>query len=336
MASLYHRVICGGTGPASEGLVSRFERALLRDPWADPDLPSLVYQGPAGGIAGFQAAYPRRLTLDGRPVRMVSCGQLVADPDAGTLGIGGLLMRRMLAGRQDLTTTDGATGEVQAMWSRLGGSLGGLTCIGWTRVLRAGRLAVHVAASHRGRARSPADHGRAPAATDADELTPGELMEQMARVPAKLRPAYDVEFLEWLFAEMEAVEGRGPLARRVVRGDRGQVLGWYVAYLPARGIAQAIGLGSTRPDAGPVLDRLFADARAAGCSAVRGRAEPAILPALTSRRCLLRRTEWALVHYADDEVAAAAGRGQSLLTRLDGEWWMGYHLTPGRQASAFR
>lgn len=326
VAALYQRVIVGDAGPPPDRLVTALERATLDHPWAEADLPSLVYEGSAGRIVGFQASYARRVLLDDRPVRMVCCGQLVADPDAGTLGIGGLLMKRMLAGPQDFTVTDGATTEVRAMWSRLGGSSGGITSLGWTRVFRPSRLAVHLAARRQGRARRLQGSGRVPAATDDEELTPERLMDQMGRTLIRLRPAYDTEFLDWLFAELEAVEGRGPLARRVVRDGRGRALGWYVAYLPATGIAQAIAVGSVRADAGPVLDRLFADARAAGASALQGRVEPAILPALTARRCLFRRADWALAHYADDAVAAAAGREQALITRLDGEWWMGYHL----------
>lgn len=326
VAALYQRVIVGDAGPPPDRLLRALERATLDHPWAQADLPSLVNEGRAGRIVGFQASYSRRLLLDDRPVRMVCCGQLVADPDAGMLGIGGLLMKRMLAGPQDFTVTDGATSEVRAMWSRLGGCGAGITSLGWTRVFRPARLTIHLAARSRGRARRLRGSGRVPAATDDEELTPERLIDQMGRTGVRLRPAYDAEFLEWLFAEMEAVEGRGPLARRVVRDGRGHDLGWYVAYLPAGGIAQAIAVGSVRADAGPVLDRLFADARAAGASALQGRVEPAILPALTARRCLFRRAAWALAHYADDAVAAAAGREQALITRLDGEWWMGYHL----------
>ena len=133
---------------------------------------------------------------------------------------------------------------------------------------------------------------------------------------------------------MEAVEGRGPLARRLVLDAAGAPAGWYVAYMPRGATAQAIGLGSARPDPGVVIDRLMADARAAGCDAVKGRVEPALLRALTKRRCLFSPTEWALADYTDDEVAAAVAREQALITRLDGEWWMGYHLEPGSSGTA--
>lgn len=326
VVALYQRVIVGATAPPSNRLLRALERATLDHPWAEPDLPSLVYESTSGGVAGFQAAYARRLMLGDRPVRMVCCGQLVADPDAATLGIGGLLMRRMLSGPQDFTVTDGATSEVRSMWSRLGGSSGGITSLGWTRIFRPAQLAVRLAAGRRGWARRPAGSGRMTAAKADEELTPDRLIDQIGRTRARLRPAYSVEFLDWLFAEMEAVQRRGPLARRVVTDEHGQALGWYVAYLPSSGVAQAIGVGSVRSDPGPVLDRLFEDARTAGASAVQGRVEHATIAALTARRCVFRRSEWALAHYADDEVAAAAGREQALITRLDGEWWMGYHL----------
>ncbi len=326
VAALYQRVMAGPGSDPTQRLVAALERGLLDHPWVDPELPSLVYQDAAGRIVGFQGSHPRRLSLGGGQLRMVCGGQLVADPDAGTPGIGALLMRRLIAGPQELTITDGATSEVQAMWARLGGSTGGITCLGWTRVLRPARLARALAARRRGANPGGDRSGRLAVGPSADELTPEALIEQLERVRAPLRPAYDPEFLGWLFAEMEQVQGRGPLARRLVRDERAEPVGWYVAYLPSGGIAQAIGVGTIRPDAGPVLDRLFADARAVGASAVQGRTEPATLAALTARRCLFRRTEWALVHYADDEVAAACGREQALLTRLEGEWWMDYHL----------
>jgi len=35
-----------------------------------------------------------------------------------------------------------------------------------------------------------------------------------------------------------------------------------------------------------------------------------------------------LFHTRDPELAAAISLGQSALTRLDGEWWMGHHTEP--------
>ena len=151
-----------------------------------------------------------------------------------------------------------------------------------------------------------------------------EAAESLAR-EFELRPAYDEEYLDWLLGEIEAVRARGPLERRLVTVD-GAIAGWYVAYMPDGGVAQVLQVGCGERRAGTVLDRLFADAAAAGCAAVQGRLEPALLAAIRDRRCLIRRSEWALVAAKDPELLAAIAYGRALLTRLDGEWWMGHHL----------
>ena len=43
----------------------------------------------------------------------------------------------------------------------------------------------------------------------------------------------------------------------------------------------------------------------------------------------------ALIHARDPEVLHAVQAGRALLTRLEGEWWMGHHLEPfSRRAAA--
>jgi hypothetical protein len=41
---------------------------------------------------------------------------------------------------------------------------------------------------------------------------------------------------------------------------------------------------------------------------------------------VLSRTAWALVHGPDHGAVGLLGSAKALLTRLDGEWWMGHHL----------
>jgi hypothetical protein len=77
-----------------------------------------------------------------------------------------------------------------------------------------------------------------------------------------------------------------------------------------------------------VLDDLFAHARRNGAALLRGRLEPSLVDALARRRCVLRYNGAALVHSRHPEILRALGAGEALLTRLDGEWWMGHHLEP--------
>ena len=46
---------------------------------------------------------------------------------------------------------------------------------------------------------------------------------------------------------------------------------------------------------------------------------------LQRHRCLLMPSDWSLVHSQDQCVLALLGTPDTLLTRLDGEWWMGHH-----------
>ena len=285
---------------------------------------------------GFLGSHPRRMRFGDRALRMACSGQLVADP-AGRPGVGALLLRKYMAGPQDLTITDGATDTVRSMWEALGGDTSALASLGWTRVLRPAGFARAMLA-RRGRTLPgpvarvvDAAAGRRlapePAAGVTEPLTTAALAdaaESLAR-ECDLRPAYDEGYLGWLLAEAEAVRSRGPLERRLVSVD-GVIAGWYVAYMPEGGVAQALQVGCAARQAGPVLDQLFADAAAAGCAAVQGRLEPALLAAIRERRCLVRRSEWALVAAREPELLAAIAYGRALLTRLDGEWWMGHHL----------
>jgi hypothetical protein len=317
-------------------VLEQFERTLFGNPHADPELPSLVYEDPDAGIVGFLGSHPRRMRFGDRALRMACSGQLVADP-AARPGVGALLLRKYMAGPQDLTITDGATDTVRAMWGALGGTTSALGSLGWTRVLRPAAFG-RALLERRGRT-LPRIVTRPIDAATGRRLAPGtptgetqplteaalaEAVESLAR-EFELRPAYDEGFLDWLLAEAEAVRTRGPLERRLVTVD-GAIAGWYVAYMPEGGVAQALQVGCGERRAGTVLDRLFADSAAAGCAAVQGRLEPALLAAIRDRRCLVRRSEWALVAAQDPELLAAIAYGRALLTRLDGEWWMGHHL----------
>src|SRR5215475_13545011 len=70
IAELYGRVFGGGKGPATQRLRSYFAEMLLRNPWYDEALPSLVYEDHKGEIVGFLGVMPRPMSIDGRPVQM--------------------------------------------------------------------------------------------------------------------------------------------------------------------------------------------------------------------------------------------------------------------------
>lgn len=341
VASLYELVIRSETPHAPPGLAGYFARLSLDQPHADPDIPSLVYEEPDEGIVGFIASHARRFADGERELRMGCSGQLVAHPNARSRGVGALLMRAYMGGPQDFTITDGATDEVRAIWERIGGVTNAIASTGWTRPLAPSSFLATELARRRGREGAPAP--RAWAALDelagrplrprqpqgtTEPLTPAVVVTELPRLARAfpLQPAYDEAFLGWLFGELEAVTVRGPLTRRLVRDAGGRVAGWYVAYVPPGDVAQAIQVAAAPADVGLVLDWLFHDAAQAGATAVQGRVDPFLYPHLRERRCLLSGTGWALLHTQDPSLTAAIVSGKALLTRLDGEWWMGHHV----------
>ena len=339
--------------PRKPGLPAEFERTALSHPWADPEIPSLVYEGSGGAITGFLASHVRRMRHGAHPMRMACSGQLVTDPAFARRGIGALLLRDYMSGPQDLTITDGATDTVRAIWEGLGGSASALNSLSWMRVFRPVALLAEKVRRRRGGRSLPgapaaarvadAVAGRrlvpAGVATVAEPLDATALIDAVAELSSRrsgsgrraapayeLRPDYDEPFLEWLFREAAAVEARGELVRRLLRDSSGDLVGWYVFYSWPGGISQAIQVGAAPASAGAVLDHLFQDAAERGSAAIQGRVEAALLPALTARRCLFGRSDWALLHSIDPAPLSAIAYGRALLTRLDGEWWMGHHL----------
>jgi hypothetical protein len=301
-------------------------------------------------VKGFIGSHVRRLRLDGKPLRMACSGQLMSDPTVRNRAVGTLLLRRFFAGPQDLTMTDGATEATRRIWSGLGGSVGHLGSITWVRLFDWGAAGERALdrfgmAAWRPVARPAlwavqAVANRVPAismrvkepSTRAEDLTPKLLLEHLPSVSQhrSLQLAYDEQFLTWLFSEMAAVRSRGQLVKRLVRGREGRVLGWYVAYLQRRGLSQVMQIAARERDAPAVLDHLFHDAQRAGVAVLAGQFEPALFEALAQRqrRCFLHLSANFLVHSRHPEVLNPILLGQAMITRMDGERWMGHHLEP--------
>ena len=146
VVSLYEHVARSGSRTPPPGLAAYFERTFLDHPWADAEIPSLVYAD-GDKILGFLGSSVRRLELDGRPVRMGISGQLVTEPEVRKRAAGAFLMREYMSGAQDLTITDTASDMVRRIWEGVGGETSQLACIGWVRIFRPAQFA----SAYRGR-----------------------------------------------------------------------------------------------------------------------------------------------------------------------------------------
>ena len=351
---LYEQIMRDGE-PAPH-LVGFFERTLLDHPWADPEIPSLVYQED-GQILGFIASSVRRMRFEGRLIRLGCSGHLLSRADARTRGIGALLLRAYLAGPQDLTISDGSTETVRRIWQGLGGDTVYLGCLSYIQVFRPWRLAADYLFGRPGLtplqtivgpissgldavARLVTGHMLRPVQPDGEvePLTPAAMLEHLPQLTASLRlvPAYDDEYLRWLFEELAQVARRGPLwtagegrrhvargalwAELVRQGDR--VIGWYVCHLRRGGFCRVLQVAAGPRDSETVFGHLAYRARERGAAGLYGRLEPGVFGPVSNGRSLLRVHEGRmLAHSREQAILDSIYTGDSLLTRLDGEWW---------------
>jgi GNAT superfamily N-acetyltransferase len=339
VSALFELVMRSGREVADPRVTEYLTRVVLDDPWADPEIPSLVHEDADGAVVGFIAASTRRMCVDGRPLRMAVSSNLVAHPDHRSRGVGVLLNRALLAGPQDLTLADRANDDSRALWAGLGGQELVGSSLSWWRILRAGATAGVLAGRRRpALARAAQLAGSSldavvarlpkagpppppdPAGTT-EELTPEVLTEQVEQAKRlRLHPDYDVAWLAWAFAEVGRLTDRGRLTARLVRGTRGRVLGWFLYLLPpGGGVAEVLQVAATG-DPGPVLDHLVRSAHDEGAGAVQGRVEPVTAGLIGAPGVLVRRGARALVAADDPALLGLLGSTSSLCSVLDGEW----------------
>jgi hypothetical protein len=349
VASLYEETIRSGSTTPPPQLADFFERTFFECPWADEEIPSLVYEDDTGRVAGFLGSHPRRLVLDGTPIRMACSGQLMTAPHVRSSAAGAMLLRRYLNGVQDLSITDGATDEVRRIWEALGGQSAALASLEWVRVLRPLSMASEYAARHTRYRRLAAACRPVARAIDAvsawpaqsplrasepdawgELLTPAMMAALLPLVGAgyRVRPDYDVAFLEWLFREMTRVTMRGTLIRTLVRDPSGRAIGWYVYYLLRGGISEVVQVAAIEREMDVVLEHLIHHAQLNGAAVLRGRLERSLREPLSRNRCVFRYTGMAVVHSRRPDVLAAVQLDHALLSRMEGEWWMSPHLEP--------
>jgi hypothetical protein len=351
VATLYELVVRSGSPTPAPGLADYFARTILDYPWADPEIPSLVYEEADGEITGFHGSHVRRFRLGSEPIRIGCGGQVVAHPRVRHKAVGALLMRRYLMGPQDLTITDTASVPTHAMWGGLHGEELSLSCVNWTRLFRPWRFTGDRLLPDLGArvtrplwsmldpvtTRFPLVGSRVPRSElNAEQLTSKDLVENVERLASSvtLRPDYDVSFLDWLFAELSEVRSHGTLVRTQLRDEEGTAVGWYVYYALSGGTSHVLQVMAADPRVGDVLDHLFADAQSRGSAALRGRLEPRLLESLGRRRSILRYEGGALISSRHQSLLNAIGYGHALLTRMDSEWWMGHHLELAASGSA--
>lgn len=122
---------------------------------------------------------------------------------------------------------------------------------------------------------------------------------------------------------LDAKRDRGTFHKVAVREGR-KTIGWYMYYENRDGIGEVVQIGAKDKCFDKVLDHLLYRARKNGLVAVTGQMDPAFFHALAKRSCLFHHDggSWILVHSKNPDLLQAVYRGDAVLTRLDGEWWI--------------
>jgi hypothetical protein len=135
----------------------------------------------------------------------------------------------------------------------------------------------------------------------------------------RLRVDYDEPYLERLFARVEA--SMGPLVHRLVRRD-GNPVGWYAYVSRPRGASRVLSVCAPEAEAEAVVGELAQHARGQGSAALAGRLEPHLEAPLRRRLAVIGFARQPVIQVRDPEVHALLSTSASLLTHLDGEWYV--------------
>ncbi|MBO0877200.1 MAG: hypothetical protein J2P19_27805 [Pseudonocardia sp.] len=323
-------------------LRTAFEQVFLGEPLSDPAIPSLVFEGSDGEILGFIGSLVHRMRFEQRPVRLACSSSLVVAPKARQIGAGGLLLRKYLAGPQDLTMTDTAGVATERMWKRLGGSMYDLGSVTWLHLIHPVRAAVGLKLWHSGMYRwlrlarplcGPLDaaYSRFSGTDDTsdierhieEDLTPQLLIDHVHLGPQNfhLWPDYDAESLGMHFDQISRSRSNGQLVKRLVRDERGRPLGWYVASLLPSDIYRVLGLAATPGNEELMFHHVLREAKKINAAAVAGRVEPWLLEIFPRRMMMFSRVRF-LIHSRNEAVCDTVCSSKALLTGLESDIWL--------------
>jgi hypothetical protein len=343
VVALYRSHLAVPNVAGADELRLAFEQVFLGEPLSDESIPSLVFEGSDGEIVGFIGSLVHRMRLEQRTVRLACSSALVVSPKARQFGAGGLLLRKYLAGPQDITMTDTAGSATEHMWKRLGGSMYHLGSVTWLHLLHPVRAAVGLKLWHLGRHQwlplarplcRPLDAvysrfnnsdgvGDGEKKYTEEHLSPQLLIDHLRLGPQQfdLWPDYDAESLGLLFDQIGRSRSNGQLVKNLVRDARGEPLGWYIASLLPSDIYRILGLAATPGNEELLMRHVLRTAKDLNAAAVAGRLEPWLLGVLPRRTMMFSRVRF-LFHSRNEAVCEAIRSSKALLTGLESDVWI--------------
>jgi hypothetical protein len=349
-AGLYLRSMRRQSRPAPESLLDYFREIFFGNPWATPEIPSLVYLE-NGRLVGFLGVIPRPMQFRGRPIRAAVVSQLMVERETYRGNAAFELLRHLYRGPQELTFTDGAGEGAAQVWVAAGARVARLYSFNWIRFLRPcesagvflGRSGVALPRLLRagaGLVAPPIDYllskalpGLRPHSRYAARpASAGELLSAIREAKGRepLRPAYTPSDFDWLLSQAASATHSGPLRTMTVHSPEGERCGSFVYHSKPGAAAYVLQIGWRRRDNFPdVLRALFEDAWRQGASDVKGQAIPQFLTTLSAEQCLFRQMDSCVVGYsADADILNSLLLGETAISRLDGECWLRFMSEP--------
>jgi len=348
IASLHERLLGKREDNSSTSLRNSLKSIVLDNPWRSPSIPSLVYEQADGSLTGFLGVVPRPMLFNGRKVTAAISHSFMVEPGSRSSLAAIKLIKTYLAGPQDLSLAEG-NNVTRKIWEGMGSSTSLLYSLSWTRPLqptqyvlaalqRRGMPALLAsplqylcrwidksAIAHRGPFKL-AEPRLADEQLDADTIC-SNLTSLCTGL--KLLPDYEQNSLSWLLENMQQKINGQQIRKVLLRNERREIVGWYLYCQTVSGACKVIQLVATEQSLNDVLDHLFYQARKDGVVAISGYMAPQFFQALATRDCLFRHdgaTAWMLFHSRDREITDAFHQGRVFVSRLDGEWWIGFLL----------
>ncbi len=346
VADLIWRVLHEHEEPAPASLHIHLRELFLQNPWLDEGIVSRVFEDSGGKIVGFFGALPRRMSLQGKPIRLAFGSNFVVDPGNRASMTAIQLVRAFMKGTQDISITDSANEMSRPLLRSLGFHVVPIYSLHWARPLRPAQYAIQTLRRlKRGRATAVLGVGTKPAChlldaiaatmrlsplrqakpqTNDEDLDTEMLLQCLASIPGKqgLIPEYDESSLNWVFDFVTRRGALGTIRKALVRDDNRKIAGWYIYSIPPEGgIGEVLQVGAQSVSVGTVLDHLFYDAWQHGLLALHGRMEPQFMQELTIRSCFFfRHGSWTMLHSSQPELVSLIQSGNAFFSRLDGEW----------------
>ncbi len=336
-------------GPAPVTVRSSFQELYFTNPWIDNTPSSLVYEGEGGRIVGFLGVIRRTMSVCGQPIRVAFGGNFVVDPKVRSALAGLRLLRVYMAGDQELSQTDSANDVSRNLLERLGFRTILPFSIHWVRPLRPAHYAVYAMSRLTGPVLSASlkfaakpfcsvvdsmaarlslgpFHQTDPHlhAAELDVETLLYCMENF-RTGYSLWPVYELHSLKWLLSFMDQRHARGDLRKVLLRDDSQKILGWYVYYVKPGALGEVVQIGGERQFTKNILNHLFYDAWNQGVIALSGVVQTHSIGDFSDENCFFTcRGGWTVAHSRKPELLELLNRGDAFLSRLDGEWCLGF------------